>query len=294
MNILLTGGSGLIGLELVKILIEKGHQVRILTREKNVEHPFYHWDKNKIDEKVFDNLDGIIHLAGCLIAKRWTKRYKEEILSSRVDTANLLFEYVNKLDVNLKFFISASGSAYYGQITSDKIFKESDEPNTDFLAKVCVAWENAAYQFEEIGARVVCLRTALVLAKNGEGFKLLKKPIQLGVGANLGDGKQWMPWIHIEDLLQIYAQAVENENIKGSFNASAPENSDHSTFNRTLAKKLNKPFFLPNIPGFVMRLTLGEMSDLVLKGSRIDANKIEETGFTFQFPTLEKAFNDLV
>ncbi|MFV0155580.1 TIGR01777 family oxidoreductase [Empedobacter falsenii] len=294
MNILLTGGSGLIGSELVKILIEKGHQVRILTREKNVEHPFYHWDKNKIDEKVFDNLDGIIHLAGCLIAKRWTKRYKEEILSSRVDTANLLFEYVNKLDVNLKFFISASGSAYYGQITSDKIFKESDEPNTDFLAKVCVAWENAAYQFEEIGARVVCLRTALVLAKNGEGFKLLKKPIQLGVGANLGDGKQWMPWIHIEDLLQIYAQAVENENIKGSFNASAPENSDHSTFNRTLAKKLNKPFFLPNIPGFVMRLTLGEMSDLVLKGSRIDANKIEETGFAFQFPTLEKAFNDLV
>ncbi|MCA4777588.1 TIGR01777 family oxidoreductase [Empedobacter stercoris] len=294
MNILLTGGSGLIGSELAKILIEKGHQVRILTREKNVEHPFYHWDKNKIDEKVFDNLDGIIHLAGCLIAKRWTKRYKEEILSSRVDTANLLFEYVNKLDVNLKFFISASGSAYYGQITSDKIFKESDEPNTDFLAKVCVAWENAAYQFEEIGARVVCLRTALVLAKNGEGFKLLKKPIQLGVGANLGDGKQWMPWIHIEDLLQIYAQAVENENIKGSFNASAPENSDHSTFNRTLAKKLNKPFFLPNIPGFVMRLTLGEMSDLVLKGSRIDANKIEETGFTFQFPTLEKAFNDLV
>ncbi|MCA4809406.1 TIGR01777 family protein [Empedobacter stercoris] len=294
MNILLTGGSGLIGSELVKILIEKGHQVRILTREKNVEHPFYHWDKNKIDEKVFDNLDGIIHLAGCLIAKRWTKRYKEEILSSRVDTANLLFEYVNKLDVNLKFFISASGSAYYGQITSDKIFKESDEPNTDFLAKVCVAWENAAYQFEEIGARVVCLRTALVLAKNGEGFKLLKKPIQLGVGANLGDGKQWMPWIHIEDLLQIYAQAVENENIKGSFNASAPEHSDHSTFNRTLAKKLNKPFFLPNIPGFVMRLTLGEMSDLVLKGSRIDANKIEETGFTFQFPTLEKAFKDLV
>ncbi len=294
MNILLTGGSGLIGSELAKNLIEKGHQVRILTREKNVEHPFYHWDKNKIDEKVFDNLDGIIHLAGCLIAKRWTKRYKEEILSSRVDTANLLFEYVNKLDVNLKFFISASGSAYYGQITSDKIFKESDEPNTDFLAKVCVAWENAAYQFEEIGARVVCLRTALVLAKNGEGFKLLKKPIQLGVGANLGDGKQWMPWIHIEDLLEIYAQAVENENIKGSFNASAPENSDHSTFNRTLVKKLNKPFFLPNIPGFVMRLTLGEMSDLVLKGSRIDANKIEETGFTFQFPTLEKAFNDLV
>ncbi|MGU9938741.1 TIGR01777 family oxidoreductase [Empedobacter brevis] len=294
MNILLTGGSGLIGSELTKILIDHGHQVRILTREKEVEHPFYHWDKNKIDEKVFENLDGIIHLAGSLIAKRWTDSYKREIFSSRVDTANLLFEYVKKLKVDLKFFISASGTAYYGQITSNTIFKETDVANTDFLGKICVAWENAAHQFEEIGTRVVCLRTSLVLSKKGEGFKLLKKPIQLGVGANLGDGKQWMPWIHIDDLLQIYVNAVENKEMKGSYNASAPENVNHSTFNHTLAKKLNKPFFLPNIPAFVMKMALGEMSDLVLKGSRIDVEKIQLTGFEFQYPTLEKALNDLL
>lgn len=294
MNILLTGGSGLIGSELTKILIDHGHQVRILTREKEVEHPFYHWDKNKIDEKVFENLDGIIHLAGSLIAKRWTDSYKREIFSSRVDTANLLFEYVKKLKVDLKFFISASGTAYYGQITSNTIFKETDEANTDFLGKICVAWENAAHQFEEIGTRVVCLRTSLVLSKKGEGFKLLKKPIQLGVGANLGDGKQWMPWIHIDDLLQIYVNAVENIEMKGSYNASAPENVNHSTFNHTLAKKLNKPLFLPNIPAFVMKMALGEMSDLVLKGSRIDVEKIQLTGFEFQYPTLEKALNDLL
>ncbi|WP_312922623.1 TIGR01777 family oxidoreductase [Empedobacter brevis] len=294
MNILLTGGSGLIGSELTKILIDHGHQVRILTREKEVEHPFYHWDKNKIDEKVFENLDGIIHLAGSLIAKRWTDSYKREIFSSRVDTANLLFEYVKKLKVDLKFFISASGTAYYGQITSNMIFKETDEANTDFLGKICVAWENAAHQFEEIGTRVVCLRTSLVLSKKGEGFKLLKKPIQLGVGANLGDGKQWMPWIHIDDLLQIYLNAVENIEMKGSYNASAPENVNHSTFNHTLAKKLNKPFFLPNIPTFIMKMALGEMSDLVLKGSRIDVEKIQLTGFEFQYPTLEKALNDLL
>lgn len=294
MNILLTGGSGLIGSELSKILIDNGHQVRILTREKEIEHPFYHWDKNKIDEKVFEDLDGIIHLAGSLIAKRWTKFYKEEIVSSRVDTANLLFDYVKKLDIQLKFFISASGTAYYGQITSDKIFNETDEPNTDFLGKVCVAWENAAYQFEKLGARVACFRTSLVLAKNGEGFKLLKKPIQLGVGANLGNGKQWMPWIHITDLLQIYAYAVDNETIQGSYNASAPEHVNHSTFNHMLAKKLNKPFFLPNIPAFVMKIALGQMSDLVLKGSRISPQKIEETGFKFQYPTLEKAFSELL
>lgn len=294
MNILLTGGSGLIGSELTKILIDHGHQVRILTREKEVEHPFYHWDKNKIDEKVFENLDGIIHLAGSLIAKRWTDSYKKEIFSSRVDTANLLFEYVKKLKVDLKFFISASGTAYYGQITSNTIFKETDVANTDFLGKICVAWENAAHQFEEIGTRVVCLRTSLVLSKKGEGFKLLKKPIQLGVGANLGNGKQWMPWIHIDDLLQIYVNAVENIEMKGSYNASAPENVNHSTFNHTLAKKLNKPLFLPNIPAFVMKMALGEMSDLVLKGSRIDVEKLQQTGFEFRYPTLEEALNDLL
>ncbi|MGV0979586.1 TIGR01777 family oxidoreductase [Empedobacter falsenii] len=294
MNILLTGGSGLIGSELTKILIENGHQVRILTREKQIEHPFYHWDKDTIDEKVFENLDGIIHLAGSLIAKRWTNSYKKEIFSSRVDTANLLFEYVKKLNINLKFFISASGTAYYGQITSNKIFKEFDEPNIDFLGKVCVAWENAAYQFEKIGARVVCLRTSLVLSKNGEGFKLLKKPIQLGVGANLGDGKQWMPWIHITDLIQMYAEAVDNDKIKGSYNASSPQYINHSEFNHTLARKMNKPFFIPNIPAFVMKLALGEMSSLVLNGSRIDATKIQETGFEFQYSTLEKALEELI
>ncbi|WP_291118488.1 TIGR01777 family oxidoreductase [Empedobacter sp. UBA7248] len=294
MNILLTGGSGLIGSELTKILIENGHQVRILTREKQIEHPFYHWDKDTIDEKVFENLDGIIHLAGSLIAKRWTNSYKKEIFSSRVDTANLLFEYVKKLNIDLKFFISASGTAYYGQITSNKIFKESDEPNIDFLGKVCVAWENAAYQFEKIGARVVCLRTSLVLSKNGEGFKLLKKPIQLGVGANLGNGKQWMPWIHITDLIQMYAEAVDNDKIKGSYNASSPQYINHSEFNHTLARKMNKPFFIPNIPAFVMKLALGEMSSLVLNGSRIDATKIQETGFKFQYPTLEKALEELI
>ncbi|WP_313360696.1 TIGR01777 family oxidoreductase [Empedobacter sp.] len=294
MNILLTGGSGLIGSELTKILIKNGHQVRILTREKEIEHPIYHWEKDTIDEKVFENLDGIIHLAGSLIAKRWTNSYKKEIFSSRVDTANLLFEYVKKLNIDLKFFISASGTAYYGQITSNKIFKESDEPNIDFLGKVCVAWENAAYQFEKIGARVVCLRTSFVLSKNGEGFKLLKKPIQLGVGANLGNGKQWMPWIHITDLIQMYAEAVDNDKIKGSYNASSPQYINHSEFNHTLARKMNKPFFIPNIPAFVMKLALGEMSSLVLNGSRIDATKIQETGFKFQYPTLEKALEELI
>lgn len=294
MNILLTGGSGLIGSELTEKLIENGHQVRILTREKDIEHPFYHWSKDRIDDKVFENLDGIIHLAGASISKRWTKSYKKEVLDSRVDTANLLFRYVQKHQNKLKFFISASGTAYYGQITSDKIFVENDSPHSDFLGKVCVEWENAAFQFQELGARVVCLRTSLVLAKNGDGFRLLKKPIQLGVGANLGNGKQWLPWIHLDDLVQMYVDTVNKSEMNGSYNASSPENLSHSEFNHLLAKKLNKPFFMPNIPSFMMRFVLGEMSDLVLKGSRINPSKIEEDGFIFKFPTLEKALDDLI
>ena len=294
MNILLTGGSGLIGSALVKKLIDNGHQVRILTREKEVQHPFYNWNIDKIDEKVFENLDGIIHLAGASISKRWTKSYKKEILNSRVDTANLLYKYVEKLKPKLKFFISASGTAYYGQITSDKIFTENDAPQNDFLGSICVDWENAAYQFQDFDARVVCLRTSLVLAKQGEGFKLLKKPIQMGVGANLGNGKQWLPWIHLDDLVQMYVDAVENSTINGSYNASSPEMINHTTFNHILAKKLKKPFFMPNIPSFMMRLVLGEMSDLVLKGSRIDPAKIEKEGFRFKYPTLEKALKELL
>lgn len=294
MNILLTGGSGLIGSELIEKLIDNGHQVRILTREKNVEHPFYHWDKNKIDEKAFEDLDGIIHLAGAAIAKRWTESYKKEILESRVNTANLLYKYAEKYVPNLKFFISASGSGYYGQITSEHIFEENDKAGTDFIGQVCVDWENAAYQFHKLGSRVICLRTSLVLAKNGEGFKLLKKPIQFGVGANLGDGKQWMPWIHIDDLVQMYCDAATNNQWNGSYNASSPEMINHATFNKTLAKKMNKPFFLPNIPSFIMKIALGEMSDLVLKGSRISPAKIEKQGFRFKYPTLEKALKELL
>jgi len=294
MNILLTGGSGLIGSNLIEKLLNKGHKIRILTRETDIKHPFYHWDSKQIDAKVFQDLDGIIHLSGATISKRWTTSYKNEILKSRVDTADLLYEYVKKYSPKLKFFISASGTGYYGQITSEQIFAEDDLPCDDFLGKICVEWEKAAGQFENIGARVVCLRTSLVLAKEGNGFKLLKLPIKLGLGANLGNGKQWIPWIHLDDLTNIYLEAVENDDLKGNYNASAPEHINHATFNQSMARAMNKPFFMPNIPAFVMKSALGEMSDLVLKGSRISSEKIENTGFIFEFPALEKALKNLL
>lgn len=293
MNILLTGGSGLIGSQLTEKLIDNGHTVRILTREKDVYPPFYNWDKNIIDNDAFQDLDGIIHLAGASISKRWTDSYKKEIHDSRICSAELLYKYVKKNEIDLKFFISASGTGYYGQVTSDKIFDENDNPANDFLGNICVEWENAAYKFKDFGSRIVCIRTSLVLSKNGGALELIKKPIQLGLGANLGNGKQWMPWIYIDDLVDIYLYAVNN-NIEGSYNAVAPEMINYEEFNHKLAKKMKKPFFMPNVPSFFLHLILGEMSLLILKGSRMNSKKIENQGFKFSYPNLDKALDKLI
>lgn len=294
MNILLTGGSGLIGNELAKKLIEKGHKVRILTRNKDLDHPYYNWDADKIDEKVFENLDGIIHLAGASLMKSWSKSYKKEIIDSRVDTANLLLKYVKKLNVNLKFFISASGSSFYGQKNSEIIFKETDKAGKDFLAEVCVLWENAAEKFIENNTRVVCVRTPLVLAKNAEAIKLMKFPTQMGLGACLGKGTQWMPWIHIDDLCEIYISAVENENMQGSYNATVSEHINHQDFMDKFAFQLNKKIYLPNIPETLVKIGMGEKSCLILEGARLDNQKIIETGFKFRFNILNQALKDII
>ncbi|MBS7332997.1 MAG: TIGR01777 family oxidoreductase [Weeksellaceae bacterium] len=294
MNILLTGGSGLIGNELVKKLIDKGHKVRILTRDHEVNHTYYHWDKNKIDEKVFEDLDGIIHLAGAPLMKSWSTKFKKEIIDSRVETANLLLKYVKKLEVKLQFFISASGSSFYGQKFSDTIFNETANAGNDFLAEVCKLWEQAAYNFNEVNARVVCIRTPLVLAKNAESFKLMKLPTQYGLGASLGKGSQWSPWIHIDDLCEIYIKAVEDIKMEGSYNASASEQINHQDFMKKLASHLGSKIILPNIPAAFVKIGMGEKSSLILEGARLDNQKILDSGFKFKFETLDQAFEDIV
>jgi len=294
MNILLTGGTGFIGNTLSRKLIEAGHDLRILTRDKDVEPPFYHWNKESIDEKVFDDLDGIIHLAGAPLMKNWTKSYKKEIIDSRVNSANFLFNKVKEYQLDLKFFISASGSSYYGQQTSNKIFSENDDAGNDFLAEVCVAWENAAFQFEEIGAKVVCIRTPLVLAKHSDSFQLMKKPTQFGFGACLGKGSQWMTWVHLDDLCEIYAQAINNPKVIGAVNAIATEQTSHQNFMQQLAFNLKSKIYLPNIPEGLVKLGMGEKSTLILDGSRISNQKLLDAGFKFEYETLNKVFKEIL
>lgn len=297
MNILITGGTGLIGKSLVKKLKEQNHNVKILTRKKTENPEEFYWNPEEkfIDEKAFENLDSIIHLSGANISERWTESYKKQLFSSRIDSANLLKEYCQERNIHLKSFISASGINYYGTFTSDQVLDEnSGILKHDFLAKLCVEWEKAAEDFSEISDRIVCLRTSMVLAKNGGAFPMLKKTVDFNIGSAVGSGKQWMNWIHVEDLVNMYIFVLENSQLNGKFNAVADEVPTNEMFMKTLAK-VSEKFFLPiNVPSFVMKLAFGEMSSIILEGTRASNEKIKSNGFEFKYDKVKKAFEDLM
>ncbi|GGK44258.1 MULTISPECIES: TIGR01777 family oxidoreductase [Flavobacteriaceae] len=293
-SILVTGGTGLIGSNLCDLLKSKGHNVSILSRSKIKKTTVFHWDieKRHIDNKAIINTDYIIHLAGAGIAdKRWTKSRKKELIASRVNSTNLLFEKVKELNPDLKGFISSSGVGYYGAITSEKIFQENDTPNNDFLSKICILWEKEVNKFNSLNIRTVILRTGVVFSKEGGALEKIIKPIKLGVGAALGSGKQYIPWIAMEDLCNMYVSAIENAELNGVYNAVAPEHITNQGLTKSIAKTLKKSLWLPNVPSFVLKIALGELAVILLQGSRVSSEKIKKTGFNFIFPTIEKYFS---
>lgn len=298
-TILITGGTGLIGRYLSKKLKDKGYSVAILGRVShlNSDIPTYTWDldKNEIEKEAIESADYIIHLAGANIGdKRWTARRKKLIIDSRVNTSRLIFDKIKTNKNGLKAFISASAIGYYGTITSDKIFSETDPPSSDFLGETCRQWEQLADNFEKLGIRTVKIRTGVVLTNQGGALAKIRMPINLGIGSAIGTGRQYMPWIHIDDLCGIYIKAIEETEMKGAYNAIAPAHQTNRDFTKTLAHILNKPFWLPNIPGIVMKIMLGEMSAILLKGSRVSSEKIIHAGYQFKFPDLESALVDLL
>ncbi|EAQ40951.1 TIGR01777 family oxidoreductase [Polaribacter sp. MED152] len=289
-KILISGGTGLVGTQLTKLLLEKEHSVNILTRTPDASNEFK-WDisKQTIDVDAFKDVEYIIHLAGAGIAdERWSDKRKKVIIDSRVDSANLLFSKVKALNLPLKGFISASGSGYYGAITSDKIFEENDAAGNDFLGEVCEKWEAAALQFESINIPVSILRTGIVLSRTGGALEKMKTPVI----AALGSGKQYMPWIHLDDLCQMYIHQIE-ENVNGVFNAVAPEHHTSTTFSKQLAKSVSRPYVGINVPSFMLKLAFGDMAKILLEGSRLASDKIRKHKFTFQFPELAEALNNL-
>ena len=298
-NILITGGTGLIGRQLCKSLPSKGYQVGILSRTNKTYSGIqtYLWnpDKGEIDGQALRWADYVIHLAGENIGeKRWTKERKQLIIDSRVKSGQLLFNKLQQSEHKLKAFISASATGYYGSVNSEKTFSETDASGKDFTANVCRHWEDTAGKFNESGIRTVVIRTGVVLTKKGGALQKMMAPVRAGFGSALGNGKQFMPWIHIDDLCGIYIQAIENEQMQGVYNAVASEHITNTSFMRCLAKTMKKPYFFPNVPAFLLRLIFGEMSVILLKGSKVSSDKIRNSGFTFKFSSLEPALKDLI
>ncbi|WP_347218936.1 TIGR01777 family oxidoreductase [Chryseobacterium sp.] len=295
--VLITGANGLIAKDLAK-KISSEYDVRFLTRKKRQANE-YEWDlkKGTIDEAAFENVSHIIHLAGANISeKRWTAERKKELIASRVDSATLLRNTLRKKEIKLKSFISASGINFYGTLTTEKIYSENDPPGHDFLSEVVVLWECAADHFKEqnLAERVVKIRTAVVLSEKEGALKKMLPPIQYGIGSPLGNGKQYMPWIHIEDICSIYELAIKNTSIHGAYNAVSPQHATNSELTKTIAEVLKKPLFMPNVPAFVLKMLFGELASAILEGSRASSQKIQNTGFQFKFPDLKNALKDLL
>lgn len=297
MKVLISGGSGLLGRAISTELIHLGHEVAWLSRkaDKTGKIKRFAWnpDLDQIDEDAIDFADAIINLAGASIAKPWSPHYKNEILRSRVDGTRLLYRACAKKDKRLLAFLSASASGYYPN-DFEKTFTENDAPGSDFLSLVCQKWEQEAQHFETLGIRTVRLRIGIVLDPQEGALSKIAQPIKLGFGAPLGTGKQWMPWIHRNDLAGIFVHALLNESVEtGVYNACGPNPLTNAELTKITAKVFKRPLWLPPIPAFVLKLILGEMAVTALGSNKCSAKKIQDHGYQFKYPQLEEALQDL-
>ncbi len=254
-KVLITGGSGFIGKKLSKLLVKQGFEVNHLSRSKTGREDYktYTWDIEKqiIEKGALETADYIIHLAGANVSeKRWTEKRKKKILESRTESSSLLFKRLSEVSHKVNSVISASGVGIYGD-TGDELISENSSYGKDFLAQVTKKWESGVEQIEKLKIRVVRLRIGIVLAMEGGALPKLIQPIKWGVGAPLGSGNQYYSWIHIHDLCRIFLEAIENERMRGAYNAVAPNPLKNKDFTKTIASKLNRPLILPNIPSFV-------------------------------------------
>ena len=297
-NVLITGGTGFIGKQLTRLLLNRGFSVSILSRsdKKNTKDvSYYKWDvsKNSIQEAAVLHADYIIHLAGENIAeKRWTARRKAAIVKSREQSTQLIYSVLKNNNKKLDAFISASAIGIYGAFNSENICDESTPAATDFLGIACQKWEAATEAIRDLQIRTVQIRTGLVLGKE-EGFLSKIAPIfKFGLGAALGSGKQYMPWIYVTDLCHLYLEAITNSKMNGPYNAAINDNTTNLLFSKALAKVYGFKLWLPNVPSFLIRLGMGEMAKIVLTGQRVSSEKAEQLGFKFEFKKLNVALED--
>jgi uncharacterized protein (TIGR01777 family) len=295
-KILIAGGTGFTGKHLIPFLVDKGYAVNVLTRKLSTKSTtnvqFFLWDIDRqyINKKAFEDVEILINLTGVNIGeKRWNKQRKKEIIDSRVKSIDLLYHYIATNKFNIHTFISSSAVGYYGAITTDKTFVETDKNANDFLGTVCQAWETAANDFNQLGIRTVILRKGVILGKDGGMIQKLAPLAKLGINVSLGSGKQYLPWIAMQDLVRLYEFIISNSQLNGAYNVVSEEQITMNNFAETLLKSFGKKNFLPNAPAFIIRLLFGEMAIMLLEGSKISNEKLKNTGFTFEFNTIEKA-----
>ncbi len=303
-TILISGGTGMIGKTLTKLLLKNGYEVIILTRHlptNNLATPglsYAIWDITKqiIDNRAIEKADHIIHLAGAgVVDKKWTSAYKKEIQDSRTESSRLLVSTLKNFPNKVKTVASASAIGWYGaDATGTKPFVETETSSKDFLGETCRLWEESVAPVEALEVRLVKLRTGIVLSNSGGALAEFKKPLKLGVAGILGDGKQIVSWIHVDDLCRMYISAIENNNLSGAYNAVAPLPVSNKTLTLELAKQLNGNRFIPlHVPIFVLKIMMGERSVEVLKSNTVSCAKIQQTGFDFIYPDIESALKEL-
>lgn len=297
-RVLVTGATGLIGKKLVEALVKQGIQVNTIGRSYAIFDGArsFVWDVKKgyIDPEALSGVGHIIHLAGAGIADgHWTDSRKLEIIQSRIKPVEMLFEACIKSGTEIKTFISSSGINYYGSETTTYVFTENAPPGTGFLSDVCVQWEDAAQRFADLGSRVVCMRTGVVLAKNGGALKVMARPILMGIGSAIGTGRQWVPWVHINDAVSAYMHVLQNAQTVGAYNLCAPQHITNKELTRAIALTTKRILLLPNVPAVALKTVMGEMAAMILEGSRASSAKLEATGFSFHYHNLQQAMREI-
>lgn len=293
-KILITGGSGLVGKKITGLLEKNGYEVAWLSRSpEKYKQKSFAWDVDKqtIDLDAIQWAEGIIHLAGEGVAdKRWTAERKKAILQSRTQSTLLLKHAVEKSKKKPEVFVSASAVGYYGFNTGETLMDENGKAGNDFLAQVVMAWESEVDKISDYGIRTVMLRIGIVLDnKGGALVEMLKPPI----AAPLGNGQQWMSWIAIDDLARMFLFAIENKGMIGVYNAVGPNPATNEALTKAAAKKVGKIYAGIGVPGFALKIVLGEMAQMVIGGNKVSPKKIQKEGFEFKYPVLEDALEKI-
>jgi uncharacterized protein (TIGR01777 family) len=294
MRITITGATGLIGGELRRHLTACGHELRCLSRKAPPQPGWFTWDASSgtPPRESLEGSDAVIHLAGEPVAQRWSPEVKLRIRSSRERGTQALVQTLSALNRRPEVLVSASAIGYYGD-RADELLSETALPGSGFLAEVCVEWERAARLAGELGIRVVCVRIGVVLHPHGGALATMLPPVRLGLGGPIAGGQAWLSWIHHEDLMRLFAWAVENPAVRGPVNAVSPGAVRNGVFMRALGATLHRPAAIP-VPAFAMRLMYGEMASVILGSQHVVPEAATHSGFHFSWPELAPALRNLL